>query len=68
MGARSEDDDYACRVDKHKKAAHAQLDVAVLPRQQRVIARKKNISVWSLRGRIEVDWSNSKDIYVVTEK
>ena len=41
MGARSEDDDvYACCVDKHKKAAHAQLDVAVLPRQQREIARK----------------------------
>jgi len=40
MGTRSKDeDDYACRVDKHKKAAHAQLDVAVLPRQQRVSLR-----------------------------
>ena len=35
-----DEDDYACRVDKHKKAAHAQLNVAVLPRQQRVIDRK----------------------------
>jgi len=43
MGARSEDDDvYACCVDKHQKVVHAQLDVTVLPRQQRVMVRTSN--------------------------